>query len=87
MGNDLELTSLDTGGRADGTISGDEIRFAYSEQRMLGEFEIDIYEEYEGTVLNASRLAMTLEGSLTLEVQGQMVTLGVLCSYHGVQRG
>ena len=56
-------------------------------EQLLGELQADIYEEYEGTVLNANRVALTLEGSLTLEVEREMVTIGVLCTYHGVRTG
>ena len=85
MGNDLEITSLDSGARADGNISGDQVTFAYSEQRMLGELDVDIYEEYEGTVLNANRIALTLEANLTLEAEGSMVTIGALCTFHAAR--
>lgn len=84
-GNDLELTVLDSGARAEGTISGDQIRFAVSEQRMLGELDADLYQEIEGTVLNANRAALTDEATLTLAAGGETVTIGILCTYHTVR--
>ena len=86
-GNDLEIISLESGLRVDGTISGNQIRYAYSEERMLGEFEVDIYGEAEGTVLNANRIAVTEDATLTLEAQGQRVTVGILCTSHSVRTG
>ena len=85
MGNDLELVSIESGIRIDGTISGDQIQTTYSEQRMLGGYEIDIYGEGEGTVLNADRIAFTEEGNITFELDGEMATIGVVCSYHAVR--
>ena len=79
--------SLGSGLRVDGTISGNQIRSTYSEQRMLGGFEIDIYGETEGTVLNTDRIALTEEANITVELEGEMVTIGVLCSYHAVRTG
>ena len=87
MGNDLESINLESGLRVDGTISGNQIRSTYSEERMLGGFEIDVYGETEGTVLNADRIALTEEVNLTVELEGEMVTIGVLCSYHAVRTG
>ena len=87
MGNDLEFINLESGLRVEGTISGNQIRSTYSEERMLGGFKIDIYGETEGTVLNADRIALTEEANLTAEFEGEMVTIGVLCSYHAVRTG
>ena len=85
MGNDLEFIDLGSGRRVDGTLSGDQIQATYSEQLMLGGFEIDIYGETEGTVLNADRLALTEEVNITLELEGVMVAAGAICSYHAVR--
>ena len=85
MGNNLELTDLNSGVRAEGTISGDQILFAVSEERMLGPLTADLYQEVEGTVLDANRAALTLEANLTLDGGGEMVTIGILCSYHSVR--
>ena len=85
MGNDLEIVSIESGVRIDGTISGDLIRTTYSEQRMLGGYQIDIYGEGEGTVLNANRIAFTEEGNITVELDGEMATIGAVCSYHAVR--
>lgn len=87
MGNDLEIISLASGVRADATISGDQIRYAYSEQRMLGEFDVDVFGEAEGTVLNANRIAVTEDATLTLEARGEMFTVGILCTYHSARMG
>ena len=85
MGNDLEIIGLESGLRVDGTISGDQIRYADSAQRMLGEFEVDIYTEAEGTVLSANRIAETQDATLTLEARGQRVTVGILCTSQSVR--
>ena len=85
MGNNLELTDLNSGVRAEGTISGDQIQFAASEERMLGPLTADLYQEVEGTVLDANRAALTLEANLTLDDGGEMVTIGILCTYHTVR--
>ena len=84
-GNDLELTSLDSGERAEGTISGDQIRFEVSEQRMLEDVNADLYKEVDGTVLNANRIALTDESNVTLEAGVEAVTIGILCTYHTVR--
>jgi len=42
----------------------------------------DLYQEVEGTVLDANRAVLTLEANLTLDAGGQMVTIGILCTYH-----
>ena len=84
-GNDLELTSLDSGERAEGTISGDQIRFEVSEQRMLEDVNADLYKEVDGTVLNANRIVLTDESNLTLEAGVETVTIGILCTYHTVR--
>lgn len=85
MGNDLEIVSIESGVQTDGTISGNLIQTTYSAQRMLGGYQIDIYGEGEGTVLNADRIAFTEEGNITVELDGETITIGVVCSYHAVR--
>ena len=85
MGNDLELTDLNSGVRAEGTISGDQIQFAASEERILGPLTADLYQEVEGTVLDANRAVLTLEANLTLDTGAGIVTIGILCTYHTVR--
>lgn len=87
MGNDLELTDLDSGRRLEGTISGDQLRGTYSEQTVLGGFQIDAYGEAEGTVLNANRIDITEEANITVELDEETVTIGAVCSYHGQRTG
>ena len=67
------------------TISGDQIRFEVSEQRMLEDVNADLYKEVEGTALNANRIALTDESNLTLESEVGAVTIGILCTYHTVR--
>ena len=86
-GNDLEIVSLASGLRLDATISGNQIRYAYSEERTLGEFDVDIFGEAEGTVLSANRIAVTEDATLTLEARGQRVSVGILCTSHAVRTG
>ena len=78
--NDLEITDVETGLRMDGMISGDQVRYVYSEQRSLGGLDVSIYVETEGTVLDAHTIAGTQAADWTLTVQGQTITGGALCT-------
>lgn len=82
VGNDLQSVDIETGRRVDGTISGNQIRAAYSDQIALGGFQIDVYGEAEGTALSADLVALTDESTLTFAAEGEQVTIGLLCSYH-----
>ena len=48
MGNELEITGLDTGSRSVGTISGDQIRYSESLERVFGGVDVDVYGETVG---------------------------------------
>lgn len=79
-GNDLEITYLDDGTQVDGTISGDQIRYTVSEQQTLAGFAIDVYLEAEGTALDADTIAGTENLELTLEAEGEAVTISTVCT-------
>ena len=80
MGNDLAFTDLETGRRWDGTISGDQVRYADSDRREMGGLGFDAYLEAEGTVLDAGRIAGTYDLDWTFRVEGETVTGGTLCT-------
>ena len=86
-GNDLESVDLETGRHVDGTISGNQIRAAYSDKLALGGFQIDVFGEAEGTALNADLVALTDEATLTFAIEGEQVSIGLLCSYHSRRIG
>lgn len=65
MGNDLEITDLDSGTRYDGTISGDQVRYEYSASLGRGAVQVDIYAEAEGTVLDADHVVETGDVTFT----------------------
>ena len=45
----------------------------------------DLYQEVEGTVLDANRAVLMLEANLTLDTGAGMVNIGILCTYHTVR--
>ena len=79
-GHDLDITDLESGLPADGTISGNQVRWVYSEQRDVGGLDSSISVETEGTVLDADTIAATQEADWTLTVEGQTITGGSVCT-------
>ena len=79
-GNDLVITDVDSGLQITGTISGDQVRYVYSEQRNVGGLDVSIYVEAEGTALDADTIAGTQELDSTVTIQGQTITGGALCT-------
>ena len=67
MGNDLEITDLDDGSRYDGTISGDQVRYTYSESRRFNEGTLSVYVEAQGTVVDANHIVGTEYGNYTFD--------------------
>lgn len=80
MGNDLAFTDLESGRQWDGTISGDQVRYADSEQRELGGLDFDAYLEAEGTVLDEGLIAGTYDLDWTFRVEGRAITGGTSCT-------
>ena len=80
MGNDLEITYLDDDTQVDGTISGDQIRYTVSEQQTIGDFDVSMQVEAEGTALDADRVVITLELDWTFRVQGRSITGDTSCT-------
>ena len=87
MGSDFTITNPFTTTQTNGTISGDQVRFTFSEEIMLGTFTVDTYIEYEGTVMNADLVAVTDMGSYTLTTAAGMVMVEVSCSFEIARAG
>ena len=87
MGNDFTITNPFTTTQTNGTISGDQVRFTFSEQIMLATYTVDTYIEYEGTVKNADLIAVTDMGSYTLTTPVDMVAIEASCSFEMVRAG
>lgn len=79
-GNDLVITDVGSGLQISGTISGDQVRYVYSEQRSVGGLDVSIYVESEGTALDADTIAGTQELDWTITIQGETLTGGALCT-------
>ena len=79
-GNDLVITDVDSGLQIGGTISGDRVRYVYSEQRSVGGVDVSIQVESEGTALDADTIAGTQELGWTVTIQGETITGGALCT-------
>ena len=79
-GNDLVIADVDSGLQVSGTISGDQVRYVYSEQRSVDGLGVSIYVEDEGTALDADTIAGTQELDWTVTIQGQIITGGALCT-------
>jgi len=79
-GNDLVITDVDSGLQIGGTISGDQVRYVYSEQRSVGGVDVSIHVESEGTALDADTIAGTQELDWTVTIQGETITGGALCT-------
>ena len=80
MGNDLAFTDLETGRQWDGTIAGDHVRYADSDQRDVGGLDFDAYLEAEATVLDAGRIAATFDMDWTFKIEGRTISGGPLCT-------
>ena len=78
--NDLVFTALDSGRQWDGTISGDHIRYVYSERRELGGYDIDLFVEAEGTAFDAQHIVVTRELDWSFTVGGRVVSGDTLCT-------
>ena len=79
-GHDLDITDLETGLPVDGTISGDRVRYAYSEQQSVGALTASISVEGEGTALDADTVAATQDIDWTLTVEGESITVSSECT-------
>ena len=79
-GNDLQITDLESGLQLDGTITGDRVRYVYSDERSVGGLDASIYVETQGTVLSADTIVGTQEADWTLTAQGQTITGGSVCT-------
>ena len=78
--NDLVFTALDSGRQWGGTISGDHIRYVYSERRELGGHDIDLVVEAEGTAFDAQHIVVTRELDWSFTVGGRAVAGDTLCT-------
>ena len=79
-GNDLVITDVDSGLQIGGAISGDQVRYVYSEQRSVGGLDVSVYVEAEGTALDADTVAGTQELDWTVTIEGETFTGGALCT-------
>lgn len=79
-GNDLVITDIDSGLQIGGAISGDQVRYVYSEQQSLDGLDVSVHVEAEGTVLDADTIAQTQELEWTLTIQGETYTGGARCT-------
>lgn len=80
MGNDLAFTDLESGRQWDGTISGDQMSYANSDQREVGDLDFDAYLEAEGTVLEEGVMVGSYDMDWTFEVDGMTITGGTVCT-------
>lgn len=76
MGSLLNVTDLETGTQSEATISGDQIRYSFSESNMIGTMMVDIHGEVKGTVVNEDLIIGTQYAESTINGQ----TFSVECT-------
>lgn len=79
-GNDLVITDVDSGLQIGGAISGDQVRYDYSEQESLDGLDVSVSVEAEGTALDADTIAGTQALEWTMTIEGETFTGGALCT-------
>ena len=67
---------LETGTQSEATISGDQIRYSFSESNMIGTMMVDIHGEVKGTVVNEDLIIGTQYAESTINGQ----TFSVECT-------
>lgn len=90
-GSHLDIAALGSGVQLEGTVSGNQIRYEYSESGpgTLGLDDADYYAEFEGTILDPDRMAMVVDDVLTFGFGdfGMPLALESSCSYTAVRSG